>query len=702
MLLAEKEARRIKVGRDFSLERIRNIGIMAHIDAGKTTTTERILYYTGKVHRMGEVHEGTATMDWMDQERERGVTITSAATTCYWSAHKINIIDTPGHVDFTAEVERSLRVLDGAIAVFCAVGGVEPQSETVWQQADRYSIPRIAFINKMDRAGADFYAVVGAIRERLGAKTVSVQVPIGKEDHFDGVIDLVRMKAIHYRGEGPDLEIIVSEIEPGILSEAEEHRHELIAIVSECDERLMEKYVDEKEITNEDVKKALRAAVIRGEIVPVLCGAALRNKGVQLLLDAVVDYLPSPVDIPPVKGTNPRTGESEERKPSDDEPFCALAFKIVTDPFVGRLVYFRVYSGKLEAGSILYNAGKNAKEKVSKFVEMHANKREDKDAVYTGDIAATGLKKVATGDSLSDKSYPLLLEEISFPEPVISVAIEPRSKAAQEKLSSSLAKLAEEDPTFIVKVDEETGQTIISGMGEFHLEVLVERLLREFNVEANVGKPQVSYRETVLKSIESEGKFVKQSGGRGQYGHVRIYIEPLERGSGFEFCNNIKKGVIPKEFIPAVKRGVVEAMETGVLGGFPVVDVRVSLYDGSYHNVDSSEISFKIAGSMAFHDGLRKAQSVLLEPMMDVEIVVGKEYVGDVVADISARRGRIEKTDSRGPRQVIRSFVPLAEMFGYATNLRSLTQGRGNFVMEFYRYEEVPEGAAGKIGAVGL
>lgn len=702
VLVEQTEYRRAIVAREFPLERVRNIGIMAHIDAGKTTTTERFLYYTGKVHRMGEVHEGTATMDWMDQERERGVTITAAATTCYWSNHKINIIDTPGHVDFTAEVERSLRVLDSAIAVFCAVGGVEPQSETVWHQADRYKIPRIVFINKMDRAGADFYGVTKAIEERLGAKVVPIQIPIGKEEGFEGIVDLVRMKAIHYTGEGPDLEIVVKDIDPEILREAEEARHELVEVASEYDEKLLEKYVEDEEITEEDIKYALRGPILRGEIAPVLCGAALRNKGVRLLLDAVIDYLPSPLDKPPVKGINPLTGETEERKPDDDEPFCALAFKIVTDPFVGRLVYFRVYSGKLTSGTTIYNAGKNSKERVNRILEMHANKRKENDAVYAGDIAvAVGLKRVTTGDSLSDKGHPLILEAISFPEPVISVAIEPRTKAAQEKLSISLEKLAGEDPTFKVKGDEETGQTIISGMGEFHLEVLVERLLREFKVEANVGRPQVAYRETILESVESEGKFIKQSGGRGQYGHVRIYIEPVERGEGFEFRNNIKRGVIPREFIPAVKRGIEEAMETGVLDGFPVMDVKVTLYDGSYHGVDSSELAFKIAGSMAFHDGMRKAKPVLLEPVMDVEVVVDKEYVGDVVADLNARRGRIEKTEARGLKQVIRGFVPLAEVFGYATALRSLTQGRGNFVMEFYRYEEIPEEVSGKILKTG-
>ena len=686
------------MGRDFALEKVRNIGITAHIDAGKTTTTERILYYTGKVHRVGEVHEGTATMDWMDQERERGVTITAAATTCYWRDHKINIIDTPGHVDFTAEVERSLRVLDGGIAIFCAVGGVEPQSETVWRQADKYKIPRLAFINKMDRAGADFYGVVEAIQDRLGAKAALVQLPMGEAEHFEGLIDLLSMKAVRYRGEGPDLEVEVTEIPDEAVADAEDHRHELIAIVSDYDEQLMEKYVEEKDVSEEDIRKALRTAVLEGEVTPVLCGTSLKNKGVKRLMDAVVDYLPSPIDVLPVTGINSRTGESEERKPSDDEPFSALVFKVVTDPFTGRLAYFRVYSGKITQGEAVYNASRNTRERLGRIIEMHANKREEKDAVFAGDIAATvGFKDVSTGDSLSDRKYPLVLDTISFPEPVISVAIEPKTKIDQEKLNVSLEKLAGEDPTFKVKVDEETGQTIISGMGEFHLEILVERMVREFKVEANVGKPQVAYRETVTESVESEGKFIRQSGGRGQYGHVRIHIEPLERGAGFEFSNNIERGVIPREFIPAVKSGIIEAMENGVLGGFSVVDVRVSLYDGSFHAVDSSEIAFKIAGSMAFHDGLRRAGSVMLEPVMDMEIVVDREYLGDVVADFTARRGRIGNMDARGTKQVIRGFIPLSEVFGYATNLRSLTQGRGSFVMEFYRYEEVPEGTVDKI-----
>ena len=694
---------RMKVGRDFPLGMVRNIGIMAHIDAGKTTTTERILYYTGKVHRIGEVHEGTATMDWMDQERERGVTITAAATTSYWRDCKINIIDTPGHVDFTAEVERSLRVLDGAVAIFCAVGGVEPQSETVWHQADKYDVPRIVFVNKMDRPGADFFGVLKDIRGRFGTTITAVHLPIGKEESFKGIVDLVSMKEIHYKGEYPDSGIEITELTPEILPEAEEYRHELVTAVCDYDEELMEKYVEEKEVGEEDIKRALRSAVLQGEIAPVFCGAALKNIGVKLLLSGVVDYLPSPLDIPPITGTNPRTGEAVERKPGDDDPFSALAFKVVTDPFAGRLIYFRVYSGKVEQGDTIYNASRNSKERIGRILEMHANKREDKSAVYAGDIAAAiGLKDVSTGDSLSDKNDPLLLDTISFPEPVISVSIEPKTRTDQEKLSLSLAKLAEEDPTFKVKVDEDTGQTIISGMGEFHLEILVERMVREFNVEANIGKPQVAYRETVTKAVESEGKFIRQSGGRGQYGHVRIHIEPMERGAGFEFDNNIEKGVIPREFIPAVKSGIIEAMESGVLGGFPVVDVRISLYDGSFHSVDSSEFSFRVAGSIAFRDGLKKAKSVLLEPVMDMEIVVDRNYVGDVAADFSSRRGRIEKTDSKGIKQIIRGFVPLSEVFGYATSLRSLTQGRGSFVMEFYRCEEVPAGISKKILTTGL
>ncbi len=691
------------MGRDFPLGRIRNIGIMAHIDAGKTTTTERILYYTGKVHRIGEVHEGTATMDWMDQERERGVTITAAATTSYWRNCKINILDTPGHVDFTAEVERSLRVLDGAVAIFCAVGGVEPQSETVWHQADKYNIPRIVFVNKMDRPGANFFGVLKDIRDRFGTAVAAVHLPIGKEENFKGIVDLVSMKEIHYMGEDPDSEVEITELTPEILAEAEEYRHELVAAVCDYDEELMGKYVEEKVVEEEDIKRALRSAVLQGEVVPVFCGAALKNMGVRLLLSGVVDYLPSPIDVSPVTGINPRTGEAGERKPSDDEPFSALAFKVVTDPFAGRLIYFRVYSGKVEQGDTIYNASRNSKERLGRILEMHADKREDKSVVYAGDIAAAiGLKEVSTGDSLSDKNDPLLLDTISFPEPVISVSIEPKTKADQDKLNLSLAKLAGEDPTFKVKVDEDTGQTIISGMGEFHLEILVERMVREFNVEANVGKPQVAYRETITDSVESEGKFVRQSGGRGQYGHVRIYIEPLESGSGFEFHNNIKKGVIPREFIPAVKSGVTEAMETGVLGGFPVVDVRVMLYDGSYHPVDSSEFSFRVAGSMAFRDGLKKAKAILLEPVMDMEIIVDRDYIGDVTADFSSRRGRIEETGSKGIKQIIRGFVPLSEVFGYATSLRSLTQGRGSFVMEFYRYEEVPAGTSKKILAGSL
>ena len=694
---------RMKVGRDFPLGRIRNIGIMAHIDAGKTTTTERILYYTGKVHRIGEVHEGTATMDWMDQERERGVTITAAATTSYWQNCKINILDTPGHVDFTAEVERSLRVLDGAVAIFCAVGGVEPQSETVWHQADKYNIPRLVFVNKMDRPGANFFGVLKDIRDRFGTAVAAVHLPIGKEENFKGIVDLVSMKEIHYMGEDPDSEVKITELTPEIFAEAEEYRHELVAAVCDYDEELMGKYVEEKEVEEEDMKRALRSAVLQGGVVPVFCGAALKNMGVKLLLSGVVDYLPSPLDIPPITGINPRTGEAGERKPSDDEPFSALAFKVVTDPFAGRLIYFRVYSGKVEQGDTIYNASRNSKERLGRILEMHADKREDKSAVYAGDIAAAiGLKEVSTGDSLSDKNDPLLLDTISFPEPVISVSIEPKTKADQDKLNLSLSKLAGEDPTFKVKVDEDTGQTIISGMGEFHLEILVERMVREFNVEANIGKPQVAYRETITGSVESEGKFVRQSGGRGQYGHVRIYIEPLERGGGFEFRNNIKKGVIPREFIPAVKSGIEEAMETGVLSGFPVVDVRIMLYDGSYHPVDSSEFSFRVAGSMAFRDGLKRAKSVLLEPVMDMEIIVDRDYVGDVTADFSSRRGRIEETGSKGIKQVIRGFVPLSEVFGYATRLRSLTQGRGSFVMEFYRYEEVPAGASKKILAGSL
>lgn len=671
---------------------------MAHIDAGKTTTTERILFYTGKVHKIGEVHDGAATMDWMVQEQERGITITSAATTCFWKGHRINIIDTPGHVDFTVEVERSLRVLDGAVAIFCSVGGVEPQSETVWRQADKYGVPRIAFINKMDRVGADFFRVIEMMRERLGANPVPVQLPIGSEDEFKGVIDLIREKAIIYvddLGTRSDETDIPEDMKDLVA----EYREKLLEAVADIDEELMMKYLEGEEITAEEIKKAIRKATLSVEMIPVLCGSAFKNKGVQPLLDAVVDYLPAPTDIPPIKGINPDTDDEDERKASDDEPFSALAFKVATDPYVGKLTFFRVYSGTLKSGSYVYNSTTGKKERIGRILLMHANHREEVDEVYTGDIAgAVGLKQTTTGDTLCDEKHKIILESMQFPEPVISVAIEPKTKADQEKMSVALQKLAEEDPTFRVHTDEETGQTIISGMGELHLEIIADRLLREFKVDANVGKPQVAYKETIRQAVDAEGKFVRQSGGRGQYGHVKIKFEPLEPGSGFEFEDKIVGGVVPKEYIPAVEAGLREAMENGVLAGYPVVDIKATLYDGSYHEVDSSEMAFKIAASMAFKDGAKKAKPVLLEPMMKVEVVVPEEYMGDVMGDISARRGKVEGMEPRGGgAQVIRGYVPLAEMFGYATDLRSRTQGRGTYVMQFDHYAEVPQNIAEKI-----
>lgn len=671
---------------------------MAHIDAGKTTTTERILFYTGKVHKIGEVHDGAATMDWMVQEQERGITITSAATTCFWKGHRINIIDTPGHVDFTVEVERSLRVLDGAVAIFCSVGGVEPQSETVWRQADKYGVPRIAFINKMDRVGADFFRVIEMMRERLGANPVPVQLPIGSEDEFKGVVDLIREKAIIYvddLGTRSDETDIPEDMKDLVA----EYREKLLEAVAEIDEELMMKYLEGEEITAEEIKKAIRKATLSVEMIPVLCGSAFKNKGVQPLLDAVVDYLPAPTDIPPIKGINPDTDDEDERKASDDEPFSALAFKVATDPYVGKLTFFRVYSGTLKSGSYVYNSTTGKKERIGRILLMHANHREEVDEVYTGDIAgAVGLKQTTTGDTLCDEKHKIILESMQFPEPVISVAIEPKTKADQEKMSVALQKLAEEDPTFRVHTDEETGQTIISGMGELHLEIIADRLLREFKVDANVGKPQVAYKETIRQAVDAEGKFVRQSGGRGQYGHVKIKFEPLEPGSGFEFEDKIVGGVVPKEYIPAVEAGLREAMENGVLAGYPVVDIKATLYDGSYHEVDSSEMAFKIAASMAFKDGAKKAKPVLLEPMMKVEVVVPEEYMGDVMGDISARRGKVEGMEPRGGgAQVIRGYVPLAEMFGYATDLRSRTQGRGTYVMQFDHYAEVPQNIAEKI-----
>ncbi|WP_039767328.1 MULTISPECIES: elongation factor G [unclassified Caldicellulosiruptor] len=683
--------------RQFPLEKTRNIGIMAHIDAGKTTTTERILFYTGKAHKMGEVHEGTATMDWMEQEQERGITITSAATTCEWRGHRINIIDTPGHVDFTVEVERSLRVLDGAIAVFCAKGGVEPQSETVWRQADKYRVPRIAYVNKMDIMGANFFNVIEMMKERLGANPVAIQVPIGKEDTFRGIVDLLTMKAIIYVD---DLGKVAQETEiPDEVKDiAEEYRIKLLEAVAETDEEIMMKYLEGEEITVEELKAAIRKATINMQMTPVLCGSSYRNKGVQPLLDAVVDYLPSPVDIAAVKGFSPDTGEEIERKTSEDEPFCALAFKIMSDPYVGKLTFLRVYSGVLHAGSYVYNSTKNKKERVGRLLHMHANHREDVDAVYAGDIcAAIGLSNTTTGDTLCDENHPIVLESMEFPEPVIQVAIEPKTKADQEKMGIALQRLAEEDPTFKVSTNHETGQTLIAGMGELHLEIIVDRMRREFKVEVNVGKPQVAYKETIKKSVKVEGKYIRQSGGRGQYGHVWLELEPLERGAGYEFVNKIVGGVIPKEFIPSVDAGVQEAMQSGVLAGYPVVDVRVTLFDGSYHEVDSSDMAFRIAAAQAFREGMKKAEPVLLEPIMKVEVVVPEEYMGDVMGDINARRGRIEGMELRGNAQVIRAYVPLAEMFGYATDLRSKTQGRGTYTMQFDHYEEVPKNIADKI-----
>jgi len=677
------------------LERVRNIGIAAHIDAGKTTTTERILFYTGRVHKLGETHEGAATMDWMVQEQERGITITSAATTCYWKDHRINIIDTPGHVDFTVEVERSLRVLDGVVAVFCARGGVEPQSETVWRQADRYGVPRIAYVNKMDITGADFHRVVGQLRDRLGANAVPVQLPIGAEDAFEGIIDLVAMKAYYY---GDDLGKQIEERPiPDHLSEvAAEHRDQLVEAAADLDEEIMVRYLEGEEVGADDLRRALRQGTVSTQIVPVFCGSSYRNKGVQLLIDGVVDYLPSPVDVPAVRGTHPVTGEPLERRPDPDEPFAALAFKVATDPYVGKLVFFRTYSGTFQAGSYVYNAATGRRERIGRLLQMHANHREEVDRVQAGDIAAAvGLKNTGTGDTLCAEDAPIVLESMDFPEPVISVAIEPKTQADQDKMGEALGKLAEEDPTFRVYTDEETGQTIIQGMGELHLEVIVDRLLREFKVEANVGRPQVAYKETLTRPVQRiEGRFVRQSGGRGQYGHVFIDVEPLERGQGFEFVNKIVGGVVPKEYIPAVESGVREAMDGGVLAGHPVVDVRVTLVDGSYHEVDSSEMAFKIAGSMAFKAAAEKAAAVLLEPVMKVEVIVPDDYMGDVIGDINARRGRLEGMDPAPGGQAIRALIPLAEMFGYATDLRSRTQGRGTYTMQFSHYEEVPQGIA--------
>ncbi|HAK89887.1 MAG TPA: elongation factor G [Nitrospiraceae bacterium] len=676
----------------FPLDKTRNIGIMAHIDAGKTTTTERILYYTGVTYKIGEVHEGTAVMDWMIQEQERGITITSAATTCSWKDHIINIIDTPGHVDFTIEVERSLRVLDGAVAVFDSVAGVEPQSETVWRQANKYGVPRIAFMNKMDRVGADFFMAVDTMVEKLGAQPVLIQIPIGSEDKLRGSIDLVIMRAFFFDDETLGAKYVEADIPEEYIPKAKEYREKLLEAVADVDENIMEKYLSGEAISADAIKSAIRRGVVEMKFTPVLCGSAFKNKGVQLLLDGIVDYLPSPLDIPAVKGIRPLDGVEVERRASDEDPFAALAFKIMTDPFVGQLTFIRVYSGVLSAGSYIYNSTKDTKERIGRLLRMHANKREEIKEVRAGDIAAiVGLKSTLTGDTLCDESAPVILEAMEFPEPVIAVAIEPKTKVDQERLSVSLAKLAQEDPSFRVSFDEETGQTIISGMGELHLEIIVDRLLREFKVGANVGRPQVAYKETIKNTAKVEGKFVRQSGGRGQYGHVWIDVEPVERGKGFEFVNKIVGGSIPREYVPAVEKGIKEAMEGGVLAGYPIVDVKATLFDGSYHEVDSSEMAFKIAGSMAFKEGVKKAQLALLEPIMTVEVVTPEEYMGDVIGDLNSRRGKIQSMEKRGTAQVIKSMVPLSEMFGYATDLRSKTQGRANYTMQFSHYEDVPK-----------
>ena len=686
--------------REFPLAKTRNIGIMAHIDAGKTTTTERILYYTGRTYKIGEVHEGGTVMDWMIQEQERGITITSAATTCRWRDTWINIIDTPGHVDFTVEVERSLRVLDGAVAVFDAVAGVEPQTETVWRQANKYKVPRMCFINKMDRVGADFDRTVAMIRDRLEATPAVVQLPIGAEGSFEGVIDLLKMKALVW-GEGMGETWETREIPEHLAGAAEKARHALIDVVSNFDDNVMERYVSEQEITPDDLRKGIRVATIASELVPVLCGSAFKNKAVQPMLDAVVDYLPSPVDVPPTVGVEPRSGNEIERHHRDDEPFSSLAFKIMSDPFVGKLTYLRVYSGTLEKGTTVLNSSRDRKERIGRILQMHANHREDRDAVYTGDIVAVvGLKSTTTGDTLCSVAHPIVLESLEFPEPVVHVAVEPKTKADQDKLSRALFALSEEDPTFRVRSDQETGQTVISGMGELHLEVLVDRMLREFKVDANVGKPQVAYRETIRDSVHKiEERYIRQTGGRGQYGHVVIDLEPTGPGGGFEFVDKVTGGVIPREYIPAVDAGIQEAMNSGVLAGFPIVDVRVTLVYGSYHDVDSSEMAFKIAGSMAFKKAVRAAHPVLLEPIMEVEVVTPEDNLGDVIGDLSSRRGRIEGMEQRGASHVVRSQVPLSDMFGYATDLRSRTQGRATYTMQFDSYQEVPEAVSREIVA---
>ncbi len=683
--------------RDVSLEKTRNIGIMAHIDAGKTTTTERILYYTGVNYKLGETHDGSATMDWMEQEQERGITITSAATTAYWKGHRINIIDTPGHVDFTVEVERSLRVLDGSVTVFCAKGGVEPQSETVWRQADKYHVPRMAFVNKMDIMGADFYNVVRMMRDRLKCNAVPIQLPIGVEDTFKGIIDLVEMKAyVYYDDLGKDIR--VEDIPADMQAKADEYHHELLEHVAEQDEELLMKYLDGEELTIEEIKSCIRKSTIANHMVPVCCGSSYRNKGVQKLLDAVVDYMPAPTDVPDIKGVDPDTEEEETRPSSDDAPFAALAFKIMTDPYVGKLCFFRVYSGTVDAGTSVYNSVKKNNERMGRILQMHANHRKDIETCYAGDIAgAVGLKNTTTGDTLCDAKHPIILESMEFPEPVIRVAIEPKTKVGQEKMGLGLAKLAEEDPTFRTYTDEETGQTIIAGMGELHLEIIVDRLLREFKVEANVGKPQVAYKETVRKMADVDHKYARQSGGKGQYGHVKIRLEPNESGKGYEFRNEVVGGAIPKEYIPAVDAGIRGAMASGVLAGYPVVDCIVTLYDGSYHEVDSSEMAFKIAGSMAFKEAMRKADPVILEPIMKVCVIVPEEYMGDVIGDLNSRRGQIRGFEDRPGAKQIDAFVPLSEMFGYATDLRSKTQGRGQYTMEPSHYIELPKNIAEKL-----
>ena len=687
------------MAREYSLEKTRNIGIMAHIDAGKTTTTERILFYTGVNHKIGEVHDGAATMDWMVQEQERGITITSAATTCHWKDHRINIIDTPGHVDFTVEVERSLRVLDGTVAVLTARGGVEPQTETVWRQAEKYNVPRMAYVNKMDITGADFYNVINMMHERLQANAVAIQLPIGAEDTFAGIIDLVKNEAIVYED---DLGKVADEVEiPDDMKEkAEEYREKLLEALSELDDEFMEKYLGGEDITEEDIKKVIRKGTVECKLVPVTCGTSYRNKGVQPLLDAVVDYMPAPTDIPPIKGVNPDTGEEDHRPSSDEEPFSALAFKIMTDPYVGKLAFFRVYSGVLESGSYVFNSTKGKKERIGRILQMHANNRKEIDRVYSGDIAAAvGLKDTTTGDTLCDENKQIILESMVFPDPVISVAVEPATKNDQEKMGVALQKLAEEDPTFRVHTDQETGQCIISGMGELHLQIIVDRMLREFKVDCKVGEPQVAYRETIRKTVEAEGKFVRQSGGHGQYGHCWLKLEPQEAGAGFSFENKVVGGAIPKEFIKPIEEGVKQAMESGVVAGYPVVDVKATVYDGSFHEVDSSEAAFKIAGSMAFKNGAEKANPVLLEPYVKVEVIVPEDYMGDVIGDLNSRRGRIDGMEPRNGAQVINAFVPLSEMFGYSTDLRSKTQGRGNYSMEVSYYDEVPKNIADAVTA---